>query len=195
MLIRQLALAEEQEIFFMEVYMKKIISFFTAFTLLFSLATVVYASEPQTSSCHLTRDEAMEILNMTEEEAKNVSFYEVIPSDSSLTLRAIPSEINANEVTYEDLTISTSFTGATHKLNGSQFRWGVSISSGSGQLRIGNYSYNSHWPHNGIVYNNLQNGNTYSTDWMDIEYGQYYYLRYYNDSGSVFHARIVMAVV
>lgn len=177
--------------------MKKIISILMSAVMLFTLVIPAFAAETEDEIPAFTREEALDILGLTEEEAEGVTFYELSPTGD--VVRSIPSEINSGEVVYEDLSVSSSFTGAAHKLNGTKFAWGVRIYSGNKQLLIGQYSYNSSWTFNGVSYNNITDGDTYTSGWMNIEYGQYYYLKYYFNYNNYeetipFSIRIVMAV-
>lgn len=183
--------------------MKKIISSILVLTMVMALSVTSFATEisnEENNTTPLTREEAIEMLGLTAEEAENVQIYELTPNDTEQTVqvRSIPSTVN-DGVYYEDITFSSGFTGSPHVLNGKQVKWAVKVNAGNQQLFIGMWSYNSNWIYNGYRYDSTINGNTFQTDWMPIEYGQTYYFRYHvnsNISGTIvpFNIRMVIAV-
>lgn len=183
--------------------MKKIVSILLVFTMIMGLSVTASAAETPNEGnkpAPLTREEAIEMLGLTDEEAENVQIYELTPcdNDQAVQVRSIPSTVN-DGVYYEDLTINSGFTGAPHVLNGTKTKWAVSVTAGNQQLFIGMWSYDSSWIYSGYRYNSITDGNTFQTDWMPIDYGQTYYFKYHvnsNISGTIvpFQVRMVLAV-
>lgn len=151
----------------------------------------------------MTRDEAIEFLGLTEEEAEGGTFYEVIPSENGIEmLREIPERVIAPSpnITKEDVTFTHSFTGAPHELKGSLFKWGVKVHSGNKQLLIGIYNYDSNWAPAGIKYNNITDGAEYTSDWDSIPKGtSTFYFKYYVNGNNYeemipFHITMILYV-
>lgn len=165
----------------------------------------VYAGEEVqvTEESAMTRDEAIEFLGLTEEEAEGGTFYEVIPSeDGTAMLREISEKVIAPplNIKKEDVTFTGSFTGRGHELKGSFFKWGVKVHSGNKQLLIGIYNFDSHWEPAGIKYNNITDGTEYTSDWDRIPNGSStFYFKYYVNGNNYeemipFHITMILYV-
>lgn len=184
--------------------LKRIISSFLVAVMMLSTSLTAFAATNTTSSdiadvestqSVMTREEALEILGITEEEAEGLTLYEF--NESNPNGRAIPSTIN-DGVYYEDMSITGGFTGAAHPCNGNRFKWAVRVDSkGSGQLAIGLFSYDkSLVPAGGSWFENMYAGNTYQSDWRTIYSGATMYFQYVYSyySGTPANFRLVVAV-
>lgn len=151
-------------------------------------------NDVQSTQSTMTREEALDILGLTEEEAEGLTLYEF--SEAFPNGRSIPSTIN-DGVYYEDMSISGGFTGAGHPCNGNRFKWAVRLDSkGSGQFMVGMNSYDSSITHGFEWSSNLEPGQTYQSDWWTIYSGatmyfQYVYANYDNVNANF---RLVVAV-
>lgn len=123
----------------------------------------------------LTFEEAMEILGITDTSKFNGNVIKLENGNS----RSMPDVLEAGNVYYEDMTITKTVTGRGRKYNGNQFCWGIAIGEGSKNLGIGTYSYDSNWIYNGVRFVELvRPGYKYTSGFMNITWGQYYYLKY-----------------
>ena len=181
--------------------MKRIKRAFLAILMMFSLTSTAFAAEIPvecTESTPLTREEAIEILGLTEEEADKVKIYELSQFDnnSEVSIKSIPGSCNPG-VYYEDISFNSGFTGAAHQLNGSKYKYGFRLDSDlGGQLAIGSFSYNSNWIYNNTWCELTTSNRSYQSDWENIEYGQYYYFKYvyYNYGKIPAKVRVAIAV-
>lgn len=208
--------------------MKKIVSILMVAVLTLSTSTVAFAAETDESvntnksaveekmAQLMTKENMREIeVELTEEDLRLLSKEECIEagfSEEEIEGRniyevnteypgTIPSILYSGDIGYEDITASTTFTGAGHTIYANYLKLGVSVKSGKGNLIIGLYSYNSLWPHSGVRYDKNNYGYTWTSDWIDIYSGDTYYLKYWLSTVSDFSTdmpitfRVIMAAV
>lgn len=122
----------------------------------------------------LTKEEAI-AAGFSEEEIRGKNIYEVQTEYNG----SLPSHMYSGDVGYEDVTASSTFTGAGHTLHGNQVILGFSKKSGDATLVVGFYSYNSNWNGQGVCYESDTYGNNYRSGWKSIYPNETYYFKYW----------------
>ncbi len=149
----------------------------------------------------MTREEAIQMLGLTPEEAEKVTLYTYeIDSDSlEATTRSVP-EQNSQEVKTYEFSFSRYNRGLDRIYNGNKMKWGARLVStnGTGVLVV-RCSYDEP---NGYEEMYLTPGyyDTQQTTWFSIYYGGTYYWRYHGDGGTYDNPathtiRIVVAII
>lgn len=181
--------------------LKKMISVFLVVAMVLSSNVLAMAATDDSSTPgfegsygDITREEALEMLGITEEEAEGLQLYEF--SEGYPNGRNIPNPINPGTY-YEDMLISGGFTGAPHVCYGNKLKWAVGLrSKGTGQFCIGLSSYDSNLISGAYWSPNLSAGQNYTSEWYNIYSGATMYFRYvytnYDNVNANF--RIIVAV-
>ena len=134
----------------------------------------------------MSREEAISMLGLTPEEAKEVQLYTCeISSDSSdsVTTRSIE-VLNAGDVKPYDLTFHRYNRGLDRKFNGNKMKWAARLISTNGTMAsVVRCSYDVP---NGYETMDLTPGeyDTLYTTWFKIYYGGTYYWKYYGYGGT-----------
>lgn len=134
----------------------------------------------------MSREEAISMLGLTPEEAKEVQLYTCeISSDSSdsVTTRSIE-VLNAGDVKPYDLTFHRYNRGLDRKFNGNKMKWAARLISTNGTMAsVVRCSYDVS---NGYETMDLTPGeyDTLYTTWFKIYYGGTYYWKYYGYGGT-----------
>lgn len=150
----------------------------------------------------MTREEAIQMLGLTEEEAEQVTFYtcEVGVDSSEKATRSIET-LNSGDVKAYDLTFSTYNRGLDRVFKGNQMKWGCRLVSTTGSgVSVMRCSYDVP---DGYEVMDLTPGyyDTQSTTWFSIYYGGTYYWKYYGygngtEYGPHLHTlRLVIAIL
>lgn len=108
--------------------MKKIVSMFFAIVMLFSMTSTTFATDTNIQSTYpdMTKEEAMELLGLSEEEMEDMPIYRLSPEEDGISILNLPSTMSRGAY-YEDITAPANFTGAIHTLDGTKFTWGASL--------------------------------------------------------------------
>lgn len=134
----------------------------------------------------MTREEAIQMLGLTEEEAEQVTLYTctIGSDDSSLPTGRAIEELNAGDVKPYDLTFHTYNRGLDRKFNGNKMKWAARLVSTNGTgASVMRCSYDEP---NGYESMDLTPGyyDTLYTTWFNIYYGGTYYWKYYGFGGT-----------
>lgn len=184
---------------------KKMISAFLAVTMVLCSNLPVMAAENVLRTADdesvMTREETLEFLGMTEEEAEGVSFYEFSESNPNGVLiagRSVPGTIE-DGVYSEDMSINNGFTGALHTCHGNRIKYAVRVDQlNGGQFTVTMNSGDRNLFASGqaLITNNMYAGQTYQSGWWTIYYGAQIYFQYiyYNYTNTPAKFRIVVAV-
>ncbi len=108
--------------------MKKIVSMFFAIVMLFNMTGSTFAADTNTQSIYpdMTKEEAMELLGLLEEEMEDMPIYRLSPEEDGISILNLPRTMSRG-VYYEDITAPANFTGVIHTLDGTKFTWGASL--------------------------------------------------------------------
>ena len=133
----------------------------------------------------MTREEAIQMLGLTPEEAEKVTLYTcTVGNDSSEKSTRAIEELNSGDVKPYDLTFHTYNRGLDRKFNGNQMKWAARLVSTTGTgAMVMRCSYDLP---DGYESMDLTPGyyDTLQTSWFNIYYGGTYYWKYYGFGGT-----------
>lgn len=91
--------------------MKKIVSMFFAIVMLFSMTSTTFATDTNIQSTYpdMTKEEAMELLGLSEEEMEDMPIYRLSPEEDGISILNLPSTMSRGAY-YEDITAPANFT-------------------------------------------------------------------------------------
>lgn len=160
--------------------MKKLLSAILAMAMVFAMSIPAFAAETQESSEEFTLAEAAELLGVPEEELAGMKIQRLSSLGANTNGRALPTNLESGNVYYEDITAG-SFTGAIHRINGTNFKWVAKLMS-----TVNTYPISfliQRWDTDCTYYRDActlyDAGDQYDSGWCSEAYGQEFYFKYY----------------
>lgn len=167
--------------------MKKFISLFMTMVMCFAFAMPVLAMDTASEeTAPVTRERAIEILGVTEEEVEGL---ELMPMPSATTETSqmgrstIPSELPPG-MYYEEISLG-SFTGALHTIKGPSFKWSFTIGEmnvspvSNWVVGVSMFFTNKYRGGDGCYYFNEDSSKSYTSQIFKNTNGEQIYFRYW----------------
>lgn len=169
--------------------MKKLFSLVLLIMMCFVMSVPTFASDVETQNSseeNFTLADAAEILGVDVEELAGMKIQR-LPSlgysngnvATQTTITPIAEKMQSECIYYEDITITSSFTGAMHYMMGKKYMWAVGVMDwhGNGQVGVQRWYGDNSYPDQVHM---LDNSNKrFDSGWVERPYGTGLYFEYY----------------